>query len=96
MADAKSGGHGHGGTGFAGKMLIAAIAAIGFVIAYNGMLNVSERKPVFDGIAAPQSQFQGAITNTPRVGYIQGAPTSPQECLRRGGTDLGRGCYGYR
>jgi hypothetical protein len=32
----------------------------------------------------------------PGGGYVPGAPTTPAECIARGGTDTGRGCSGYQ
>lgn len=74
--------------------------------------NLPPCPPGFSGNGHPQQQMSynghGRSSNPPPMhnpavapgtvggGYVSGAPTSPQDCVARGGTDTGSGCKNYR
>lgn len=77
------------------NVLMGAAVAVGVLagglLVVNGIANKIDGKPLLSNIFPSMGSAQ-----TGNPGYIPGAPRSPQECVQRGGTDLGRGCLGYR
>jgi hypothetical protein len=74
-------GHSSAGAGTVAKALGAAVVVVLLLFALKYLFAPTVIPP------APGT-FGG--------GYVAGAPRNPAECKARGGTDLGRGCLGYR
>ncbi|MFA7309677.1 MAG: hypothetical protein WC050_02120 [Candidatus Paceibacterota bacterium] len=92
MATPAAGGGGGGGASKAWNIVWIAVAVLILLYGFKHFVN---GEPLFGtGGYAVQGQFRSG-PGTPGGGYVRGAPRNAAECVKRGGTNTGRGCDGY-